>query len=121
MEAVTSGKIIIMPDLSSLTKKSHQLDTLRTARTQVSLSYRELEKEKKKMTVLLRSLNTTQNRGVALSNQGNANSNCGKNYFQQSPSLAESTLSRYNSRETIMLIITNLLFPALIILRLRVI
>ena len=70
-----------MPDLSTLTTKSHQLDALRTVRTQVSLSHRELEKEKTKMTVLLRSLNITQNRGLALSNQGNANTNRGQNYF----------------------------------------
>jgi len=100
-----------MPDLSTLTTKDHQLDALRTVRTQASSSYREIEKEKKKMTILLCSLNTMQNRGLILSNQGNANSNRGQNYFQQSPSLPESTLSRYNSGGEIMLTTINLLVP----------
>ena len=68
-----------MPDLSTLTTKSCQLDALHTVRTQGSSSYRELEKEKKKTTVLLHNLNTTQNRELTLSNQGNVNSNCRQN------------------------------------------
>ena len=48
-----------MPDLSKLVTKAMQIDALHTVRTQASARYRDLKKEKEKMTVLLRSLNTT--------------------------------------------------------------
>ena len=62
-EAVTPEKTFVMPNLSTLTTKALQLTALRTVRSQVSASYRELLKEKVKMTTSLRNLNTTQNRG----------------------------------------------------------
>ena len=65
-EAVTSGKTFVMPNFSTLATKALQLDALRAVRSQVSASYRELQKEKAKMTILLRDLNTTQNRGLDL-------------------------------------------------------
>ena len=48
------------------------------------------------MTDLLRSLNTTQNRGLALATNSNENSTRGQRYYQQSPSLAETPISRYS-------------------------
>ena len=48
------------------------------------------------MTVLLRSLNTAKNRGLALATNINENSNRGQHYYQHSPSLAETTISRYS-------------------------
>ena len=62
-EAVTPEKKFVMPNLSTLTTKALQLTALRTVRSQASASYRELLKEKVKMTTSLRNLNTTQNRG----------------------------------------------------------
>ena len=60
-----------MPDLARLTAKSLQSTALRTVRSQASASYRELLKEKEKMTTLLRNLNTTQNRGLDIATHGN--------------------------------------------------
>ena len=44
------------------------------------------------MTILLRSLNATQQRGLALTSHGDTN--LGKNNFQRGPSLAETTMQR---------------------------
>ena len=60
-----------MPDLSRLTAKALQSTALYTVRSQASASYRELLKEKEKMTTLLRNLNTTQNRGLDIATHGN--------------------------------------------------
>ena len=100
-EAITSEKILVMPDLSILTSKSLQLDALRTVRSQASTSYHELQKEKEKMTTLLHNLNTTRNRGLDLATQGNHRnlqdySMHWQKYYQQGPSQAENTLQRYN-------------------------
>ena len=59
LDAVTSDNLFIIPDLSKLVTKAMQIDALHTVRTQASARYRDLKKEKEKMTVLLRSLNTT--------------------------------------------------------------
>ena len=90
-----------MPDVSTLTTKALQLDALRTVRSQASASYREIQKENIKMTILLRKLNLTQNRGSDLATHGNHGnlkdySMHGQNYYQQGPSQAENTLRRYN-------------------------
>ena len=85
-----------MPDLSKLVTKAMQIDVLRTVRTQTSARYRDLKKEQEKMTVLLRSLNTIQNRGLALATNSNEISTRGQHYYQHSLSLAETTISRYS-------------------------
>ena len=100
-EAVTSEKTFVMPDFSTLTTKALQLTALRTVRSQASTSYRELLKEKLKMTTLLRNLNTTQNRGLDLATHVNHgqqqhNPSHGQKNYQQGPSQAENTLQRYN-------------------------
>ena len=54
------------------------------------------------MTALLRSMNTTQNRGLNLyagiDGTGNHdNTTRGQNYYSRSPFLVETTMSRYNN------------------------
>ena len=100
-EAVTAEKTFVMPNVSTLTTKALQLTALRTVRSQASASYRELLKEQRKMTSLLRNLNTTQNRGLDLSThrtQGHQqnNSSHGQIFYPQGPSQADNTLQRYN-------------------------
>ena len=72
-----------------------QLNSMCIVRTQASASYRELMKEKGKMIVLLRSLNTTHNKELELSTPGTDDSSRGQKN-QQSPSLVETTISRYS-------------------------
>ena len=67
---ITSEKTFSMPDLTTLTTKSLQLQALRTVKTQACKSFSELSKEKEKITNLIRNLDTTQNRGISLNTSG---------------------------------------------------
>ena len=100
--AMTDDKLFVMPDLTTLPTKATQLAALRKVRSQAATSYKVLKKTKETMTALLRSMNKTQNRGLnfyagtdGTGNHGNMAR--GQNYFSHSPSLAETTMSRYNS------------------------
>ena len=101
----TLEKAFIMPDSTTLITKALQLHALRTVRTQACKSLRELGKEKETMTNMLRALNTTQNRGLALNTDGFHNFNTsdnnqsqdhGKNNLQQGPSSAKRAMDRYS-------------------------
>ena len=55
-----------MPKLTNLTSMTLQLEALRTVRSQSSTKYKEIEKQKAHMIFLLRSIYTSQQRGMGL-------------------------------------------------------
>ena len=97
---LTTESSFIMPNLTTLTSKAKQLDSLRNICQHALKYYRNLANQKYQMTTLLRSLNSSQHRGLSLNinstkTQSNNDSRC-QSYYQQSPPLAKTTISRYN-------------------------
>jgi len=100
-EKITTDKEFEMPNLTTLTTKALQLDALRYMRHHASKCFNELVKQKDQMTALFRSINPSHNRGSslnmsAISENSGEDTTHGELYFQQGPSLAESTMQRYN-------------------------
>ena len=99
---MTDDKLFVMPDLTTLPTKATQLAALRKVRSQATTSYKILQKTEQTMTALLRSMNKTQNRGLhfyAGTDDTGIHNNIqrGQHYYSHSPSLAETTMSRYSS------------------------
>ena len=65
-EAITFDASFFMPELTTLTSNALQLEALRTVSSQDFTKYKELEKQKAQMTDLLRSMHTSQQRGMGL-------------------------------------------------------
>ena len=101
-EHVTTDASFSMPDLTTLKTKSLQIDALRSVRTFAVTSFRALRKQENQMASLLRTLTPHGLRGTQVhhlhSFSGNSSGHAayGQSYFQNSQSLAEQTISRYN-------------------------
>ena len=101
-EEVTSDETFRMPNLTTLTTKSLQVEALRTVRRHASTGWKAISKQKEKMATMFRSMNPNTQRGTTMqysddNAHGYHNDHArGVAYFQNSASLAETTLARYN-------------------------
>ena len=93
---ITTESSFSIPDLTTLTTKSSQLDALRSIRFYASKSFEILNKQKEKMEKIIQGMHRGHQYNCQCSKYS-SNTN-GQSYFQSSPSLAESTITR-NSRE----------------------
>ena len=110
-ERITSESSFIMPNLSTLTTKALRLEALTVVHTLASSSYRELEKEEKIMTTLLRSIAPTTGNNITMHSgmtsfrpgvneltyenvpNGKSETIYGNIHFQNSQSIPESTIA----------------------------
>ena len=101
IENMTSDTSFKMSDLTALTTKPLQLDVLRTVQNQVTKFFKILSKQKDLMTKIFNNLQSNT-RGRNLNFQAGGASSCNlaeyrsSFQYQQSESLAESTMSQYS-------------------------
>ena len=101
-ENMTSEPSFKMPELTTLSTKALQIEALRLVRTCAVASYQSMLKQEDKISSLIRSLHSNNSRGTQSRQFGSSNvinsgiPAHGHSLFQQGPSLAEQTLSKYN-------------------------
>ena len=102
-EHITTETLFAMPDLTTFTTKSLQLNALRDIRQFASSSYKILNKRKDVLKELLREMQPSRNRGMNLEIQGQLDTQGmnGSSYsYQQSGSVAEQTIGQYTQGGT---------------------
>ena len=94
---VTTDDDFSMPDLSTLTTKETQLDALRYVRVRASKSYDYLKKQKDKMSKMMQGMHRGQQYNFqSQCNDGYGDEAYAQSFFQNSTSLAESTISKHS-------------------------
>ena len=101
-EEMTSDPTFNIPDLTTLTTKSSQLDALRSVRTCAVKVFKQMKKQDEKMSRLFRNMqsphlhrNQHSLHHITSNNSVGVDPVPGLSYFQQHQSLAEGTLTKY--------------------------
>ena len=86
----------VMPDLTTLTTKSLQMDALRNIRNHVSAGFKIINKRKNEMKALLREMQSSCQRGTNLETSAiqyfDSKTNGSSYSYQQRPSIVEQTI-----------------------------